>query len=566
MKVKTAANSLVVSLSAALILVLLNVFSCQAPQKVDLTEYKIYSLTDASKKMVKGLPEKVIVKAYIGNIPPNQADKQQYLENLLTEYAESSGGKLSWEKVDPWNKPELEEEVRKEGIQKLLLLTLNDDKQEQVPAYFAVVFQYLDKKEVWQPDPRHGFQVEGLEFEFSTRIKRLAFGKKKVGVTTGFGEPPQAQALMSPRVGLGDLHDVTMVNWQSNPKEIENVDTLIVNGPVQKVSDAAKYYLDQHLMNGKPVLFLVRGMSWQGSQNPQVPQFMQAAQPLLGTPADHGLSELLAHYGFEIEKNTVLDPNGAPGVLVIGQEVLMARAFFPLTEVLAGDRYQPLEGLKALALPFTSTVKLVGALAEGKADGVEVKPLLRSLPSSFVKDDVMAITREFRLDAPTGAQAPKVVGYYALGKFKSFFADKPKPEGVAAAPEPPKPEGQKAENMSNTPPGETIKESPVGTRLVVIGGSEFAEDKMFQVMQAMPLANVFLGGFQAVHTMVDWLAQDMDLVGARAKQVARPIQPVEKAEKRLIKLANIGGIPLALFTFGMIYWRLREARRRNIQL
>jgi len=265
MKVKTAAESLITAVSVGVGLILLNFLTCQSHVRMDLTEQKIYTLSPESARLVKALPEKMVVKAYIDDMPPEVANQQQYLENLLEEYAVASGGRLAWEKIKPGARPELQDELKKIGINKIRLTVVNKDKREEVFRYFAVVFSYLDKKEIWTPD--RGFSMERLEYEFTSRIKRLSPGKKKAGVTVGFGEPQQTQLLSVPEVGLVDLYDVVPINWATGPRELANVDVLIVNGPTDKVSDAARYHLDQYLMSGKPVLFLIRGVKWSGGGN-----------------------------------------------------------------------------------------------------------------------------------------------------------------------------------------------------------------------------------------------------------------------------------------------------------
>src|SRR5262249_11002140 len=164
----------------------------------------------------------------------------------------------------------VQEERKKEGIDKLRLQSRKDDSIQLVPMYFQVVFSHLDKKEVWTPDQT--FALEGLEYDFSARIKRLGYGKKKVSVTQGFGEPTDLRALQAAaqevapavrpgvKIGFADLYEVSVANWKTDPKSIDAADVLIVNGPTEKVSDSAKFHLDQFVMKGKPVLFLVSGM------------------------------------------------------------------------------------------------------------------------------------------------------------------------------------------------------------------------------------------------------------------------------------------------------------------
>src|SRR5215813_12501690 len=186
-KGKTAAEALITGGAIIVALLLVNVLVGGSRAKLDLTENKVYSLSDASKRLVRNMVERVNIRAYFGNIPPEQAEKMNYVDALLSEYAEASNGKIDYQRIDPWDKPELQEELKKDGIDKLRLQSRKDDNVELVPMYFQVVFSHLDKKEVWTPES--SFSLEGMEYDFSSRIKRIGNGKKKVAITQGFGDP-----------------------------------------------------------------------------------------------------------------------------------------------------------------------------------------------------------------------------------------------------------------------------------------------------------------------------------------------------------------------------------------
>ncbi len=119
------------------------------------------------------------------------------------------------------------------------------------------------------------------------------------------------------------------------------------------------------------------------------------------------------------------------------------------------------------------------------------------------------------------------------------------------------------ESMGMPLPGETIKESPVTTRMIVLGGSELAEDKMFAIMRYVG-TDVYVNGFRAIHNMVDWLVEEAALIAVRGKQVERPLASLDDGKRLFVKYGNIAGPPLALVAFGLVYWRVRERRRRNV--
>src|SRR6185369_7605128 len=95
-----------------------------------------------------------------------------------------------------------------------------------------------------------------------------------------------------------------------------DVDCLVIAGPRSAASERAKFVLDQFLMKGKAVLFMVDGMIVEPAGGG-----MPSNNPELGRKNDHGLDDLFEHYGFKIHDDVVLEPQAQlPGpVMVRGQ-------------------------------------------------------------------------------------------------------------------------------------------------------------------------------------------------------------------------------------------------------
>jgi hypothetical protein len=559
-KAKTFAEALVTASATIGFFVLLNVVTCQSYAKVDLTETGIYSLSAASKRLVKDLPEKLVIKAYFGNVPAEYADRQRYIESLLEEYAEA-GQKVDYTRyeVNASDSPEAlprQKELEADGIEKLILITFRDDGNKQIPAYFHVQFSYLGKKDTWAVRSARDLGLEGIEYEFSSRIRRLVKPQKKVGVSKGYGESEQTQAISAPgqdigqgiRVGLGDSYEVVPTDWKASPAALRDLDALIVNGPTERVSEVALWELDQFVMSGKPVVFLVKGMDWKSSQN-QMQMMANPGEdaPFLGTPVDDGLTELLATWGFEVQRNVIIDGRqSVVGVIPIGNPPLLTNGFFPKVSVLNPERGQALEGMPGLVTPFASSVKLVGPL-EKDNPAFKVEPLLRTSGAAFAKGELMILTRQTQtIDQKGAAPGPFMVAVAGEGPWPSAYAGKPSPAGLAPGPE-------------------AKPQAPAGTRLVVVGGQAFADDSTFGIMRAVGDPS-YLNGFIALHGLVDWGMQDQELLSVRTKQVLRPVDPVEPGRKLVIKYGNAAGVPLLFVLFGVVLWRTRESRRRKIRL
>jgi ABC-2 type transport system permease protein len=316
------------------------------------------------------------------------------------------------------------------------------------------------------------------------------------------------------------------------------------------VSDGAKYALDQYFKSGKPVFFLQGGIKWEtaGQQPGMPPEMQQADQPYVGMPLDNNLGDLLEKYGFKINNDTVIDArNSARGLIPPSKPDAQARAFVPLAKSIPTGPKEMLAGIEVVAMPWSSTIDLVGPLAGGKTEEGEVIPLLRTLPTALAREGMIAITRDFKLASnPTDERGPHLVAVAVAGKFPSYYADKPVPEGVA-------------------PLAEARAESVAHTRIVVVATPALVADTTLSDVRYhgdLTYAN----GYTAAHNMVDWLAEDMALVAVRSKAVERPLEDVSNGKRTVIKVANIAGPPVGLILFGVVYWQIRERRRRRVSI
>lgn len=535
-KRSTLANAAATTAAIVAGLVLINVTLGGVDARVDLSSSGFYSLTEASKRLAQAADEPIRVTAYFGKIPEENAYDQQYIESMLDRYAEASGGKLSWTKVDPFERgTEFMAQLKTDkNIDKILWLSNVDGVPQQIPVYFHIHFEYLDKSETWVPPPR--FSVEGLEYELSSIIRQLVLPKRKVGVTTGFGSAPQAQAIAA---FLREAYDVTPIDLSSPEADVSELDLLIVNGPTAPMGDPQLMLIDNFVLSGKPVLFLMRGYAFQSTGNPQLPPEFQDQQPSIGMPAQSGLDKLLAHYGVRVTPNLVVDPRyNVNGAMPVGGQWQLFNELFPQAEVVAGDKSDPLAGLQIIPLALASTMELTD---EVQGDGaIRTQVLVRTSPESFTQDTPLPLTPQTKFARGSKATGPFVAGYALQGTFTSFFA----PQG----------EGQPAPT------------SPAGTRIIVFGSADFIDDKYMSLAQRHPLFQPLAAGQIVLQNMVDWLASDASLIAARTKRAPPPMEQTTGGERRWIQYGASAGMATFILLLGAVGRLVRERRRRAITL
>src|SRR5262249_34263777 len=126
-----ASNALMYAFFVIGAVVLLNLIGTRVFGRVDLTENRIYTLSQASKDLVKTLPDYFSIKAFISNdLPPELKTVSRYVRDLIDEYKTSSNGKFTWSAIDPGTDKKLEEEAGRCHVQKLQIQVLRSQKFE----------------------------------------------------------------------------------------------------------------------------------------------------------------------------------------------------------------------------------------------------------------------------------------------------------------------------------------------------------------------------------------------------------------------------------------------------
>jgi ABC-type uncharacterized transport system involved in gliding motility auxiliary subunit len=149
-------NTLVLAVAALVILGFFNVLGSRYQNKVDLTSNQQFTLGEQSAKLAQSLPAPIKVTAFL----TSSDSRKQDFQTLLSDYAARSGGKLSFEFIDPETRPA-------------------DAIAAGITETGTVVYQMGDKKQN---------STGTTERDVSTALVKLQRPEKKIYFTTGHGE------------------------------------------------------------------------------------------------------------------------------------------------------------------------------------------------------------------------------------------------------------------------------------------------------------------------------------------------------------------------------------------
>src|SRR5256714_12775497 len=118
---ETLAYSVAGVAAMLLIVIVVNLIFGTFKQRIDLTHEKLYTLSDGTKKILKGLDGKIEIWFYF-----SQGEKEmdtglksyaQHVEDLLAEYKKAGGGKVQVKKLNPKPDSDAEDSAHLDGIE-----------------------------------------------------------------------------------------------------------------------------------------------------------------------------------------------------------------------------------------------------------------------------------------------------------------------------------------------------------------------------------------------------------------------------------------------------------------
>src|SRR3954467_9796389 len=484
----------------ALVLVAFNYLISRVPARADLTDGRLYTLSDGTKKILRNLQAPVKVKLYVSqgeSVPVPLRSFAQRVEDLVREFKSVAGGNLVIERYNPRPDSEEEDAAQLDGIESQQLVS-----GEQF--YLGATVSQLDRK---QTLPAINPQRERLlEYDLVRAIARVGANERpKIGLMAGLpvlGEKfnPFTRQSSEPWVLSGELkRDFDVKEVPISAKEIDkDINVLLLIHP-RDAQPQTEYALDQFVLRGGKLIAFVDPYAY-FDQAPTVPG-------VPAQPSSSSLPTLFKAWGVE------MDPNKVVSDVVFGSG--------------GGARYTPtVLSLNRTALSrddvVTSSIETLlyafgGAFQVKPTEGIKVTELIRSSPNSMLVENMNATksgdeaTRSFK---PSGQAMPLAVRL--TGKFKTAF-----PEGLSVDKKP----------VAGTP---ALRESSADNSVILVADVDLLADGAAVDVQDVFGRRIVVpsnGNLALALGMVEQFAAGNDLISLRSRSSSfRPLTVVRELE------------------------------------
>jgi ABC-2 type transport system permease protein len=541
--------------NAMVAIVLINLLASDHFFRIDLTEEDRYSIKDQTRTILRDLEDDVYVEVFLeGELNAGFKRFQKSILETLDEFKVYSDNKVHYVLTNPSAaagkkaQSEFMADLATRGVQPTNVIDTKDGQRSEKIIFPGVIVSYggaetgvtlLKGNKARTPEEEINQSIEGIEFELANAIYKLAnTERKRIGLITGHGELDSLE-IASFNNDLLEVYDVFTVNLD-HKNTLANYDALILAKPTRTFSALDKYKLDQYIMQGGNVMFLIDKL--------EASMDSASREDYFAMPYDLNLDDLLFRYGVRINPVLVQDQSSSLYPVVTGQSGgkpqfrMMNWPFFPLINHYADHPIT--RNLDAVVLKFANSIDTV------KAEGIRKTPLLMtSAASKSITAPVKVSVNELRQQTtPEGFTSGGIpTGYLLEGTFTSLFKNRFAPDGAA-----------------QTPAAEQTKPA----KLIVIADGDIIRNELNprsgqpQPLGFDPFSNYTFANRDLLMNALAYLTEKNGLIQARNKQVKiRPLDR-EKAqgEKMKWQVLNLALPLVLLMVYGIArtYWRRKK--------
>jgi ABC-type uncharacterized transport system involved in gliding motility auxiliary subunit len=490
------------------ILVAFNFLASLTAKRIDLTEGNIYTLSEGTKKILRGLDAPVKLKLYISRgeqaMPVQLRSFAQRVEDLAKEMKAVAGNNLIIEMYNPKPDSEDEDQAQLDGVEPQQLFSGET-------FYLGAVVSQLDRK---QAIPAISPQRERLlEYDLARAVARVASAERPVlGLMSALpvlGEKfnPMTRQSSEPWVLASELKrdfDVKPVSLLAEAID-PAIKVLLVIHP-RELPEATEYVLDQFVLRGGKLIVFVDPYAYFDQQPSPMPG-------IGGGGTSSTLPKLFKAWGVEMNPGKVLadvvyaSGNGqryTPTVLTLN------RTAFNRDDVVTSQ-------VETLLYAFG------GAFDVKPVDGLKVTELVKSSANSMLVDNIVStVSGDAAMKGFKSDEKVRPLAMRLTGKFKTAFPDgKPKSDDKKAV--------EKKDDAS-------LKESAGENSLILVADVDMLNDGAAVDVQEVFGRRVVVpsnGNLAFAQSMVDQFASGDALSSLRSRADAfRPLTVVREMQAR----------------------------------
>jgi ABC-2 type transport system permease protein len=246
--------------------------------RIDLTEDKRYTLSNPTRKVLDGIKNDIYIQVYLdGEMPIPLKRLKRSVQEMLEELRIESGQQIDYEFINPADTRDAKQrEAEYLTLYKKGLIPVNikagdeEGGSSQKMIFPGMIVNYngveipvnfLKNNQSISYEQNIIHSVEGLEYEIIQTIATITSDTiYKVAFLEGQGELPESE-VADITLNLAKFFTVDRGSIGGQPGILDNYAALIIAAPVNEFNESDKLVLDQYIMNGGKILWLLEEVS-----------------------------------------------------------------------------------------------------------------------------------------------------------------------------------------------------------------------------------------------------------------------------------------------------------------
>ncbi len=511
------------------VIILVNVIASFVFTRFDLTAERRYSISPATKKLLKRLDDVVLFKVYLhGDLPPGFQRLSNETREMLDEFRAYSSN-IQYEFIDPTDNPNAKDRndayaiLVERGLQPTDLRVKKKGESAQLIIFPGALVSYHGRELPVQllmiqlqqdPNTVLNNSIQNLEYNLASAIQNLSTAiKPRIALIEGHGELNQLESI-DLQNSLSEFYNVDRITLDGKINSlsvrlkhdsvhddlVNKYRAIIIAKPQQPFAERDKFLIDQFVMRGGKVLWLVDPVFASMDS-------LQKYNTTMGIPNDVNLEDLLFNYGVRLNSRLVQDLNALPIPVKTGlignqpQFEYFKWYFFPI--LIPTINHPVVNGLNAIKTEFISSLDTV------TVPGVKKTVLLETSPYSRTVNVPVLIDLRILQEPPDGNmfnKGPFPVALLLEGVFPSAYLFRIPPE------------------LADNPAlGFKTKSKP--TKMIVIADGDVAKNQ-FSFKEGYPLPLGFdqytrqtFGNKELLLNALNYLCDDSGIISVRSREL-----------------------------------------------
>ncbi|MDH4238672.1 MAG: Gldg family protein [Phycisphaerae bacterium] len=517
--------------------------------KADVTDQKLYTLSDGTKAILSKLHQKIVIKFYYAKTAALKGPDQikffnnyyEFVKSLLEEYVVAAKGMVELQVIDPRPFSQDEVDALQFGLKRFSIT-------EEESFFFGLVVRTpfgIEKAIPFFSPDRQNFVEYDISYLIDTAITRQ---KKSIGIMSSLPvmgqdiSPYMAQMMRMQNQRpeppwtiveqLRKKYEVKSVATDVN--EITDVDILLVIHP-KELPEQALFAIDQFVLKGGKTIVCVDPYSMVDKPDRMA---MQMGRP---PSQSSDLNVLLRNWGLEMPANTFAGDKALAGMAPMGANRRAEKVigFLNLVPSCFNNENVITAQLNEVNILFAGVLKKVDVPDE-KESGAEIRRTPLLMTTNRGNSWTVSSPYELMIMDPSNLMSkfidgdgvnPVHMAYLVTGRFKSSFPDGIEIE-VDSSEEGPSEEGKDPNDKKKTirliP---DLKEAKEVCAVAVFADVDFISDMLayrdFYVFGKVPNGD----NAALIMNTIDDLGGSSDLISIRSRgNFRRPFVVVDRIE------------------------------------